>query len=510
MRGEEPKRRWKALMLCMALLTTGCVGLRPATLQRADGDSVPEATPRLALRNAAGGSHSHEASPPPAPVDSLESERLHRRWAGRLSGTEVALASPVEMAARTVISDTGEKDDFEQLLVRAGLDTRDEWPVSGSPLTPTQAARVLAALLRKPVTLGSFPPRMAVSHLLREVLESGEVSREELLRRVRRFHRVAVLRPDGYLAWVLTGRTQQKAGPMEWRDGTLHALGFELGRFYISNGFVFREADERFQPIKNSVLVEVYDDADIISRTLDGAEEAFVELALAVGQLLTTDPADSVAALQRLPAGLVALIVNSPAYLERFRHMTRGEQIQVVSKLMTTLFVACGSAAGTTGKVTGALGGAEATVPVLSLSAEGVLVLERIKVPVGALATSVGTGVGGGVYVLSTASGAGGGSGPVGSSSGGGAVEKVLGPRRPTAAQWDRVFENSKDVEGTPRCEYCKKEITRDPKRPESFEVDHRQPYSRGGPTKDENLAPSCRTCNRSKGAQTAEEFQDK
>jgi hypothetical protein len=79
--------------------------------------------------------------------------------------------------------------------------------------------------------------------------------------------------------------------------------------------------------------------------------------------------------------------------------------------------------------------------------------------------------------------------------------------RRPTRAQRDAVFERSRDAEGVPRCEYCNREITREPARPDTFEADHRDPYSRGGETRDENLAATCRTCNRQKGAKTAEEF---
>ena len=82
------------------------------------------------------------------------------------------------------------------------------------------------------------------------------------------------------------------------------------------------------------------------------------------------------------------------------------------------------------------------------------------------------------------------------------------GSRRPSPAQRQRVFERSKDVNGTPRCEYCGAEITNEPGKPNSYEADHRVPYSRGGPTSDENLTGSCRTCNRPKGARTAEEFQ--
>jgi hypothetical protein len=248
-------------------------------------------------------------------------------------------------------------------------------------------------LLRKPVTLGTFPQRMAVGHLLREVLERGEVSRAELLRRVERFARVAVLRPDGYLAWARTGRTQQKTAPVEWRNGAFRAGPFELGRFYVSNGYIFRLAGEQLEPVDNSVFVEVYDDADYVSRMLDGAEAASVKLALALGRFFTR-PLDSLAALKDLPAGVAALIASSPEYFERFQNMTRGEQVQAVAELATNLILTTGTATATTRTVTGALAGAEATVPVLSLSAQGALTMERVAVPVGRAAAVLGGGPG--------------------------------------------------------------------------------------------------------------------
>lgn len=399
------------------------------------------------------------------------------------------MVSPAEMAGRAVASGAVQLDAFEQLLVAAGLETRDEWPVSGSALTPKQASRLLAALLQKPMTLANFPPRMGASYLLREVLAGGEVSREELLRRVARFKWVAVLRPDGYLAWVTTGRTQQKAGPVEWRDGAFRALGFELGRFYVSNGYVFRPADERLQPVFDSLMVEVYDDADVISRTLDGAQDSLVELALVIGKLLTY-PSDSLAALRNLPAGVVALIASSPEYLERFQNMTRGEQVKALSELTTTLIVTWGTAGGTTGTLTGALGGAEATVPVLTLSAEGTLVLERVAVPVGTVATTVGAGVGG-VYVLSTAEG-----GPkVGSAGGPGAGKRFSGP-----------VKDAEEKRAGGKCVFCGKETTRTPG-PAQRNTDHATPKSRGGNNTPDNAQNTCRTCNLDKGAQTTDEY---
>ncbi|WNG42580.1 hypothetical protein F0U61_51115 [Archangium violaceum] len=310
------------------------------------------------------------------------------------------------MAVRAVASGARQADAFEYLLLLAGLDNVNDAPPRGAPLTPQEAARVLTVLMNKPVTLGSFPPRMAACYLLREVLAGGEVSREELLRRVERFRSVAVLRPDGYLAWTLNGRTQQRVGPVEWKEGSFRVGSFELGHFYTVRGGVFRRADAQLRPVMQGPgLAEVYDDADYIGRSLDGAEEAFVELYHAMGQLLTR-PLDSIAALQHLPAGVAALLTSSPEYLERFRYMTRGEQVKATSKLLTHLIATFGTVGGTTSTLTRALGGLEATVPVLSLSAEGLLVVERIAVPVGKVGTVLSGGPGAAIILQrATASG---------------------------------------------------------------------------------------------------------
>ena len=370
----------------MAMALTGCASLTPAS-----GRALSY-TPRENTAPAPAPSPSAESPAPPRLVTAPEEPgRLHRRKGVRevVTGaspirTTVALASPGTRV-----------DAWEQLLTDAGLEAQDERPLSGGALTPTQAVRLLGMLLRKPATLGNLPPRMAVSFLLREVLEGGAVSREELLRRVERFSReqVAVLRPDGYLAWTLNGHTQQKVAPVEWRDGAFRAGNFELGRFYSGKGGVFRAVDAQFQPSDWRPLAEVYDDADVISRSLDGAQDAFVELYHALGQVLS-HPTDSIAGLRNLPAGVAALIASSPAYWERFRSMTEGEQIREVARLATSVIATCGAASATTRTVTGLAAGAEAMAPVLSMSAGGALALGRVAVPVGSAVDVLGGGPG--------------------------------------------------------------------------------------------------------------------
>ncbi|WP_375773249.1 hypothetical protein NR798_21015 [Archangium gephyra] len=384
----ETARTRAALLLCGVLLATGCATVTSPAGRGAFLENTPRGVHGPSLAGELRGDS------PAAPTGQSEPARLLRRRGERARGTEVAMVSPAEMAVRAVASGAVRVDAFEDLLLLSGLDNFNDPPPRGAPLTPQEAARVLTVLMNKPVTLGSFPPRMAACHLLREVLEGGQVSREELLRRVERFRRVAVLRPDGYLAWTLNGRTQQKVGPVEWKEDAFRAGFFELGRFYTVKQWSFRQADAQLSPImEGPPLAEAYDDADVIGRSLDGAEEAFVDLYHAMGQLLS-QPWDSLMALPKVPAGVMALLASSPEYLERLRYMTRGEQVKALSWLTTNLILAVGTAGGTASTVTRTFEGLEATLPVLSLSAEGLLAVRTVVVSAGTVTTTLELGVG--------------------------------------------------------------------------------------------------------------------
>ncbi|RYZ14299.1 MAG: hypothetical protein EOO70_07785, partial [Myxococcaceae bacterium] len=125
----------------------------------------------------------------------------------------------------------------------------------------------------------------------------------------------------------------------------------------------------------------------------------FKDLALAVGGLFSRSPGEALASLQHLPTGVVALITSSPEYLERFLYMTAGEQIREVARLTTSVIVTWGAASASTRAVKGLMVGTEATVPVLSLSAEGALALERVAVPVGRGAVVLSGGPGAAVIL---------------------------------------------------------------------------------------------------------------
>jgi hypothetical protein len=82
--------------------------------------------------------------------------------------------------------------------------------------------------------------------------------------------------------------------------------------------------------------------------------------------------------------------------------MTRGEQIREASRLTTGLLFTWGAASATTRTLKGMAVGAEATVPVLSLSAEGALALERVTVPAGRAAAALSGGPGAAIILQRT------------------------------------------------------------------------------------------------------------
>ncbi|WP_223642168.1 Tox-REase-5 domain-containing protein [Corallococcus sp. EGB] len=329
MRGIPPSRCGEWLWregLCLVLVAglVGCVGGRASSLPVGlQGYARYHSASPAPLRgdDASEGAGGTVGDAPESPV--------------RLPPGTVLIGSSREQARQAVELGLLEVDAFEKLLLRAGLEDLEELPVRRNPFTPADAVEVLNRLMEKPVTLGTYPPRMAVGFLLREVLEGGAVSREELVRRMERFarERVAVLRPDGYLAWALDGRTQQKVASVQWREGIFRAGPFELGRFYSGKGGVFRGV-------------------------------------------------------------VVALITSSPEYWERFQSMTEGEQIREAARLTTNVVALWGTASATTRTLTRAAVGMEATVPVLAVSAEGVLGIERVAVPVGRAAAVLSGGPG--------------------------------------------------------------------------------------------------------------------
>ncbi|HRI65862.1 MAG TPA: HNH endonuclease signature motif containing protein, partial [Polyangium sp.] len=79
--------------------------------------------------------------------------------------------------------------------------------------------------------------------------------------------------------------------------------------------------------------------------------------------------------------------------------------------------------------------------------------------------------------------------------------------RQPNAATKRDATIAATDANGITRCQYCGSATTDGAGLPTSKEFDHRVPYVRNGGSGGDNIQVACRTCNRSKGAKTPEEW---
>jgi hypothetical protein len=316
-------------------------------------------------------------------------------------------------------------DYFQGLLVRGGVPP-DALPKNGRRLTPEDAARLLSWLLAAEVPLHDFGPWRMAAFLLWEVVQQGTpVSREELHARLRRFHPLLVLRPDGFLVRATTGRAVQQAGKVLFAEGALRADGFEVGPFYRPRGRFLYPVDTSLEIHPDARLAGVYaPEEDTLGPITEGVGLAVVDSITGLVNLVI-HPVESIEGLAQLPEAVRALIANSPEYWEYFRVMSHGGQVRSVSRLLTQVLITCGTAGAggaraiSAGRKLGGLG-----LPVLSLSGEGALILRMAAVPVGQAVTAVGTGASA-VYILHTATMM------VGAAGGGGESESNGGPPPP-------------------------------------------------------------------------------
>ncbi|HYH95875.1 hypothetical protein [Hyalangium sp.] len=286
-------------------------------------------------------------------------------------------------------------DDFQILQQSAGLE-EDSWHKEGEELETDDAQALWEVLARTRTTLQSFGPHRSLVFVLRQVLTRDEdVPYAQLLERLRPFHFLVVMRPDGYLVSALNGRSLQRMGMgrVELREGRLMAGAFEVGAFYRDKGGVFYTVNDSLsQP--GAMVGELGLERDWFNAALDGGGDALGEMAQALARFVD-DPIRSLQGLNQLPSAVAALIASSPDYFARYSALPLQEQIREAARLSTHLVMLYGSAAGAVTRI----GTAGAKLPVLSLTAEGGLAIEQVALPVGATAAAVGTGAGA-IYVL--------------------------------------------------------------------------------------------------------------
>ena len=291
-------------------------------------------------------------------------------------------------------------DAFQTAQEASGLQEPSRHP-EGAALYREQARHLWEELARAPVTPRSFGPRLVLSRLLREALASGErVEYADLLRRLERFESLVVLRPDGCLVTALTGEPIQRLGRVRLEDGELKVGRLTVGCFYFSRGGVLYPVDEALRRANTPPWAELGLERDWLNAAMDGAQDAVGELTVALAQSVL-HPIRSIQDLRQLPFTLALLIASSPEYFARFGALPLQEQIREAARLSTHLLMMYGGAGPVASM--GRVGSLGAGLPVLSLTAEGLLQWRAAAVTAGAVAT---VEVGGAIAIahLATAS----------------------------------------------------------------------------------------------------------
>jgi restriction endonuclease fold toxin 5 of polymorphic toxin system len=307
-------------------------------------------------------------------------------------------------------------DYFQGFLVQAGVPIT-AMPRDGCTLSPQQALELVPHLLTTPVTLGNFGLRRMAAHLLLEVSTGGElVTRDELHARMRRFSQLLVLRPDGYLVKATSGVAVQKAGQVVLaEDGTLRAGRFEVGPFYAIDGGRLFPVDEKLKVPKGARPAGIYEPDDNPGLAVaEGAVLAVVDMVEGLYRLVFYT-GETLEGLAQLPGAVRQLYENSPQLWNEFRHKPYAEKVRTVSRLATGLVLTVGTSGAGAAKAAswgGKLG--SMTVPLLSLSGDGLLAVRLVAVPVGGAVAVAGNALSA-TYVLHMANtgaqGTGGGGG---------------------------------------------------------------------------------------------------
>jgi hypothetical protein len=341
-------------------------------------------------------------------------------------------------------------DWFQGFLVEAGVPS-SALPEDGRTLSPEQAMELLPHLLATPVTLGNFGPRRMAAHLLLEVATEGSpVSRDELHARMRRFARLLVLRTDGYLVKPATGVAVQKVGEVFLaEDGTLRASHFEVGPFYTIGGERLFPVDARLEVPAGTRSVGPYEPDDgVFLPVAEGAMLAVVDTVEGLHRLVFhTD--ETLQGLMQLPGVAHELYKNAPQHWEEFRHKPHAEKVRTMSRLATSAVLVVGTS-GTGAAKAASWGGklGNVSVPLLSLSGEGVMAVRLVAVPVGGVISATAPALSA-TYILHMAR-----TGAQGGGGGGGAWPPSGGPGqwvRDTASMSEQSRAYQAQVTGAPK-----------------------------------------------------------
>ena len=378
------------------------------------------------------------------------SSGLHSRPASFRAGPGTRQPEEVEGSAGGFFEQ--EVDPFQVVQEASGLEEEARHP-AGAALYTGQARQLLGRLAKTRVTQRSFAPRRVLCWLLGEVLEGGErVEYAELLRRTRRFGFLVLVRPDGYLVGALTGEPIQRRGQVKLERGEWKAGSLVVGEFYFSLGGVLYPVNDVLRRVDTRPWAELGLEPDWLNAALDGAQDALGELAMALAQSVL-HPICGVEDLVQLPTTVALLIASSPEYFERYGAMSREDQIREAARLAMHMLMLFGRGQGAVGSV-GRTGGLGAELPVLAVTAQGVLEVRTVVVAGGTMTTTLGVELGA-LSILHMASGSqgstGGGSARAGKAS---QAASTQGPGRWTykmpTTKSERALDYQEQVTGQP------------------------------------------------------------
>lgn len=290
-------------------------------------------------------------------------------------------------------------DEVQGLLEHAHLSGAPSLAV-GQPLTPPHALALWGALLQTPASPRTFAPRTVLAWLVREPLASGQpLPYAALLAHAARFRPLVVVRPDGYVTSALTGAPIARLGTPSLLAGELYVQRLRSGAFYFDSGGVYFAVDAGLGrhglPLGERPLAR-----DPATAALLGAEDALEQMARALAFLLV-HPVRSLEGLRQLPASVASLLASSPDYFAHYGALNREDQVREAARLATHLLTLQGGTASLAPRLTQAT-----RLPVLSVSAQGTLVVREVALPAGALTVTVGAGAASASLVLMAQAGA--------------------------------------------------------------------------------------------------------
>jgi hypothetical protein len=396
------------VLAVVALVLAGCatgaprgsllVGYRSPSLAPAFAKKEKGAAPQV-VASASSEDSEGEGEEPDWGEDDLEEEEegtseetpVHSRERQRVPGGEEPLAEWSEgwVGWPDGVGDGRPRavpmslDYFQGFLFQAGVPA-EALPVDGRTLTPEQALGLWPHLLDTEVTLGDFARRRMAAHLLLEVATgTGPVTREELHARMGRFHRLLVLRLDGYLVRPMTGEAVQKMGEVRLAgDGALRAGRYEVGPFYAVERGRLWPVDAGLEVPRGALPLGPYlPDDGVLLPALEGAGLAVVDTVEGLYRLVFHTE-ETLVGLTQLPGAVRELVQNAPEYWEAFRHKPRGEKVRAISRLTANVLLTVGTSGAGAAKAAswgGRLG--QVSVPLLSLTGRGELALRLVAVP---------------------------------------------------------------------------------------------------------------------------------